>query len=202
MGVVLHPVQPSRSGQGVRSLHGSSAQPELVGQVPAPRMGSLHLPQGLTYNPHPHPAPPLPPGLGPQPPCVSAPLAGAALGVRPECRPELPRVRHGSPPSLHPCTWKAPQRQCPQTQGGGRCLHTDHPPSCWPATRQHTHSTRMCTPCFEHRVERSCRDPQINILHPPRESWCRGCFSGKAGAGVGACRGRTDPTVNTGAPLH
>lgn len=64
------------------------------------------------------------------------------------------------------------------------------PPSCWPATRQHTHSTCMCTPCSKHRVERSCRDPQANILHPPRESWCRGCFSGQAGAGVGAWRGR------------
>lgn len=125
---------------------------------------------------------PLPQSPGPGPTHPEHQPA-SSCGPRGEARTQT-RAAPGSPrltPSLHPRAWKAPQRRCPQTRGGGRRLRTDHPPSCWPATRQHTHSIHVCTPCSEHSMERSCRDPQTNILHLPRESRCRGCFSGRVG---------------------
>lgn len=95
---------------------------------------------------------PLPQSPGPGPTHPEHQPA-SSCGPRGEARTQT-RAAPGSPrltPSLHPCAWKAPQRRCPQTRGGGRRLRTDHPPSCWPATRQHTHSIHVCTPCSEHR---------------------------------------------------
>ena len=137
------PSSPPGLVRGLRSLRGSSAQPELVGQVPAPRSGVFAPPSGSDLQPPPPPRPTLATRPWAAVTLSMSPTSWCGLGVRPECRPGLPRVRHGSPPSLHPHTWKAPQRRCPQTQGGGRCLHTDHPPAAGPPHGS-THTPRAC----------------------------------------------------------
>lgn len=55
MGVVLHLSSPPGLVRGLRSLRGSSAQPELIGQVPAPRTGVFAPPSGSDCR-HPNPA--------------------------------------------------------------------------------------------------------------------------------------------------
>ena len=137
------PSSPPGLVRGLRSLRGSSAQPELVGQVPAPRSGVFAPPSGSDLQPPPPPRPTLATRPWAAVTLSMSPTSWCGLGVRPECRPGLPRVRHDSPPSLHPHTWKAPQRRCPQTQGGGRCLHTDHPPAAGPPHGS-THTPRAC----------------------------------------------------------
>ena len=166
------PSSPPGLVRGLRSLRGSSAQPELVGQVPAPRSGVFAPPSGSDLQPPPPPRPTL----------ATRPWAAVTLSMQTRAAPGPPRLTP-QPPPPH---LEGPPETVPSDSRWREMSAHRPPPSCWPATRQHTHSTCMCTPCSKHRVERSCRDPQANILHPPRESWCRGCFSGQAGAGVGA----------------
>ena len=97
------PSSPPGLVRGLRSLRGSSAQPELIGQVPAPRAGVFAPPSGSDLRP----PPPLCPTLATRPwgPATLSISPASSCGPGGEARtqtraaPGPPRITPQPPPS-------------------------------------------------------------------------------------------------------